>query len=392
MLGCGVNPIEKSISESISRDVLFEFEDVRGDGYGPGYYSYPRIYDSSRRNIFDVVRFSVEDAGDHIFMKFTFAEEIERNSDYFGRWDQFLIDVYIDKDQQPYSGENKTLLGRDCSIIPENAWESVVMISPMHSEWVKNYLEYETNDIRTKLLYKAGNIVVPDFYIVSYDTITAKIPKYLLGSPREWWGYQVMVMGFDENELNTENIFVRKVGATSSPNNFGGGSAYYGNSNILDILDNGKDISQKRILSDYSINPVRERAEFPRLSMIYKNKIEGKEKIDVGFSRQADKIVARESQKVQNVNDKADKDKNINENSVHIKNMKKILDAAVKYRKDKPEDINITIFDLMLSGYIDESVKAPGNNIYKVQDEKGGKIKIECNNINGEIILYIEEE
>ena len=178
--GCGMNPVEKSVSEAISRETIFYYQDNSGDGYGPGYYSYPNDHNKYRINTYDLLSFSVEDAGEYVYMKFKFNEEIKRNNTFFGRWDQILIDVYIDKDQQPYSGEEKALPGRDVEFNKNSLWESVVLVSPIKSEEMKDFLDKRYEDLWTKLHYKMGDLIVPDFYIVSYDTITAKVPKRYL--------------------------------------------------------------------------------------------------------------------------------------------------------------------------------------------------------------------
>ncbi|MFW5782686.1 MAG: glucodextranase DOMON-like domain-containing protein, partial [Candidatus Muiribacteriaceae bacterium] len=232
LAGCAANPVEKSISESVNREVLFSLKDIAGDGSGPGYYQNPTDYEAYPTDTFDIDEFIVEDAGSYIYFKVRFNEEVHRSTNFFGRWDQILIDIYIDRDQQSYSGEDDALPGRDIRFREENAWETVVMMSPLNSEWLKDFLDTEYEDTRTSLLYKNKRLVIPDFYVVGYDTITAKVPKYIIGEPREWWGYQVAVMGFDPDLVNKDSLFVSSIRATPNKVNFGGGSAYYGNPNV----------------------------------------------------------------------------------------------------------------------------------------------------------------
>ncbi|PLX17184.1 MAG: hypothetical protein C0601_08130 [Candidatus Muiribacterium halophilum] len=383
--GCGMNPVEKSVSEAISRETIFFYQDNSDDGYGPGYYSYPNDHNKYRTNTYDLLSFSVEDAGEYVYMKFKFNEEIKRNNTLFGRWDQILIDVYIDKDQQPYSGEEKTLPGRDVEFNKNSLWESAVLISPLKSEEVKDFLDKRYEDLWTKLHYKMGDLIVPDFYIVSYDTITAKVPKRYLGTPRKWWGYQVVVMGFDGNLQTKDDLFTMEVRPTPGDRNFGGGSSYYGNPNVLDILDgSGKD-SQKYILSNYEINPIRSKARFASLPMVYESKIEGKEKVDLEISKKAEEFLKREKKKDEN-NKKTEKN-NITSSEKRdecVKQMRNILKAAKKYKKDNPDDTNITIFDLILSGYLADTPRCPEGGVYKVADDK--KLKIQCIDLEGNLL------
>jgi|GEM_PF-6191123 len=388
--GCGMNPVEKSVSEAINRDTLFYYQDNEGDGYGPGYYSYPDDYKEYRMNTYDLLAFSIEDAGDYVYMKFKFNEEIRRNNTLFGRWDQILIDVYIDKDQQPYSGEEKALPGRDVEFNKSSLWESAVLISPVKSEEIKDFIDKRYEDLWTKLHYKMGDLIIPDFYIVSYDTITAKVPKRYLGTPREWWGYQVVVMGFDPNLQNKDNLFTMEVRPTPGDRNFGGGSSYYGNPNVLDILDGTDKDSQKYILSDYELNPIRDRAKFASLPMVYESKLEGKEKVDLEISKKAKEFLKREKKKVENNNKKGEEEEGIlskSASSLHdecVKQMRNILKAAKKYKNENPDDSNITIFDLILSGYLADNPKCPDGGIYKVADDK--KLKIQCIDLEGNLL------
>jgi hypothetical protein len=318
-------------------------------------------------------------------MKFKFNQEIHRNEEYFGRFDQIMIDVYIDKDQQPYSGNSKMLPGRDAFINPKTGWENVVLITPLDSESLKRFLEYDYENVWVKLLYKYDSIIIPDFYVVTYDTIIAKIPKNALGNPRKWWGYQVAVMGFSKDNCDEDNLFVMPVRANATEVNFGGGSSYYGNPNILDILDNG---DQKNILGDYDINPIEKRAKFVRIPMIYKSKIKNKVKLNVKVSKKAEKFIKTHSEDI--ISKKKDEPVNDKNRQTCILNMRKILKAAKKYKKDNPDDKTVTLFDLLLSGYISEDIKCPSGGMYKIINE-GDKIKVECIKKDGSLLHGVIE-
>ncbi|MFA5478665.1 MAG: glucodextranase DOMON-like domain-containing protein [Candidatus Muiribacteriota bacterium] len=376
--GCGMNPVQKSVSEAVNREILFHHDDTKGDGYGPGFYTYPQLSEY-KRNAYDLRSFTVEDAGDFIYLKFRFFEEIAKNTSYFGRFGQIIIDVYIDRDQQPYSGEIHTLPGRDVVFNQNQAWETMVLVNPLESEGVRYFLDNDYEDVRTKLLYKSGKIVVPDFYITGFDTITAKIPKKDIGEPKSWWGYQVLVMGFNENNRGKDNLFLMEARATTGIYNFGGGSAYFGNPNVLDILDNGDNINQKEILSDFSLNPERSMAKFPETPMIYGKKIEGVEKIDISINKSAQQFL-KNRENVEN------KNKQENLNSDCKNNMALILEAAYLYRKEKPDDRNFTFFDLLLSGLVSDNIRCKDGGYYRLKHLEKGKIRIECIDLEGNIL------
>ncbi|MGM0606873.1 MAG: glucodextranase DOMON-like domain-containing protein [Candidatus Muiribacteriota bacterium] len=381
-ISCGMNPVEKSVARAVNRDAFFYHEDVEGDGYGPGYYVYPRNPEISRE-AFDLKSFTVEDVNDFVYMKFEFHEPVNRNNSYFGRFDQIMIDVYIDRDQQPYSGETKSLPGRDVEFKHNQGWESVVLVTPLGSEKIKKFLEYDYDNIQTKLWYKSGKIALPEFYVTSHKTITAKVPKKHVGEPRDWWGYQVLVMGFSEDNLTRKNLYVKPVSASAGSKYFGGGSNYYGNPNVLDILDDGKNFIQKDILSNYKISPNRENAKFVKLPMIYSKKIDGKEIIDIDVDVQAENFLKEQEKKL---NQELISDKDVDNKENCRKNMEKIKDAAEEYKKENPIDSNFTFFDLLLAGFVTEEIKCSNGGMYRIEHGEENSIKVKCIDREGNIL------
>lgn len=124
---------------------LFEIRDPVGDDFGTGELLYPNRGDM-RPGDLDIVSFSAEQQADGTWFTARFQnpirspkgkatevgqvpiERIARNNFY-----TFNIDIYIDTDIIPGSGNTDGLPGRKVSIDNATAWEKTVLLTPRPS-------------------------------------------------------------------------------------------------------------------------------------------------------------------------------------------------------------------------------------------------------------------
>lgn len=259
--------------------VFFNCADDRGDDKGPGTYRYPRI-PGMEDGAFDIIRAEAVADGDHVLFRITFDRTVETSStgssqgssgidDRSGRsglnwrrgengWVFQMIDIYIDTDRKPGSGETRTLPGRNLSIDPAFAWEKMILISPLSASEMDSYINSKVNN--SDLLTMKKRIIIPRSYSVQGSVISARVPLTLLGKPGLDWAWQFMVMGYADidSPVSLRNM---DVSDGEDATHFGGGTSYQGNTNVIDILT-PKGSNQFRILSDYVSRPDSRQSKF----------------------------------------------------------------------------------------------------------------------------------
>ncbi len=237
------------------RKVYFAMKDPKGDDRGPGTYLYPLKFDN-REGFFDITNFQVEDGGANVIFRITTRRPIQKfrrdGSSEAKGWFLQLMDIYIDKDRKKGSGVTRTLPGRWVNFTEEAGWEQMILVTPNRSLDVRRLIEGRTNDLG--LVHLKPKIYIPRVvFVEGYDFIV-KVPKANIGQPQPHWGYQVMMLPFDSQNLANGQFQNGRVQKFPTTENFGGGSDYLGNPNVIDLLASSEE-AQRDWLRDYDARP-----------------------------------------------------------------------------------------------------------------------------------------
>lgn len=178
-------------------------DDPRGDDYGPGDYRYPR--DSVHApGSYDLTRVALGLEGEDVVIQVQLRASFEvsagqdasrntanralpiaaRGASIEGLALQ-NIEIYLDTDANPATGERRALPGRGVSLAA--GWERAVWICPRPA---RARAELARRDAAL-----AERVIVPDLVVVRGRTLTARIPKAVLGEPDPSWGYAVLLTG-----------------------------------------------------------------------------------------------------------------------------------------------------------------------------------------------------
>ncbi len=209
---------------------IFTLQDARGDDHGDGSLVYP-LRDDLESGDLDLVEFSARLEGDGTLFEATFANPIASPNgrmvdpggspmESFARlgFYTFNIDIYVDTDRVPGSGETMTLPGRRALVDSTCAWEKMILVSARPSEarreLAKRRLALATVDLEKARphLEKADldsleNAVdagldavafFPTRVRVSGRRISFFVPGTFLATPiRDDWAYVIIVTAAD---------------------------------------------------------------------------------------------------------------------------------------------------------------------------------------------------
>ena len=257
-------------SAAHAKGFSLKLKDPKGDDKGGGDYVYPTdsVYTSGS---FDLLEVAIKEAGPDIQIDLTFNASIE---DPWGMQKQGganfsiqFVQVYIDTDHKPKSGELQAVAGMNANFVPESAFEKVILISPQPVARVRQEVAQKSPRHRNLL-------VVPRSVLAKGKTITALVPKKDLGKPTAKWGWQVLVSS-NEGYPDQKDVLCRKVNEMEGTHRFGGGDDYDGDPHFMDILmppakgDSAEQDAQYKILKQYKggANPAAwKRVDLP---MIY---------------------------------------------------------------------------------------------------------------------------
>lgn len=251
------------------RKVYFSMRDPRGDDKGPGTYLYPLRFDN-REGFFDIEKFQVEDGGANIVFRVTTRRPIQKfrpdGSSEAKGWFLQLLDIYIDKDHKTGSGVTRTLPGRFVEFAEDSAWEQVLLVTPNRTQDVRRLIEARTNDMG--LVHLKPKILIPQtIFIEGFDFIV-QVPKALIGEPQPTWGYQCLMMQFEPRNLGNFEFQNAKIYKFPTDTNFGGGSDFFGNPGVLDLLAPTED-EQSQWLGAYDPSPNPEDSELATVHCMY---------------------------------------------------------------------------------------------------------------------------
>jgi hypothetical protein len=231
-------PCAVRVPEVVRGTTLFKWDDPQGDDYGPGTYTYP-LSQVFTPGVFDMLSFEVLDVQDDIVFQVQFSGEITNP------WNSPIgvslqtIDIYIDTDGKPNSGETDALGGRNVTFSPECAWEYAI--------WMEGWMQR---------IFTSDGRELDGAVRVSVDTlnnvISIHVPKSVLGEPEPHWGYQVFILS-QEGYAATGNLRVREVLETAQEWRLGGGHDSHIDPNVLDLLA-PLGMTQEEILGAYDVD------------------------------------------------------------------------------------------------------------------------------------------
>jgi hypothetical protein len=227
---------------------ILRIDDPSGDDHGPGCYLYPSNSHLYRRGSFDLERFEVRLADDHVVFLVTLGTPIRRptqpprvtharaidldNEIYIQN-----IDIYIDRDPAPGEGFTEAVPGRNVRIDPEGAWDTAVVITPQ--------------PYRTRSLLRdwrpVGRVHFATDVTANGPEVRVRVPLSALGGePQPSWGYSVLVTGARwEASFDLVNRYLRGSGLNAftmpvhtlpESEAFGGGELSAYNPNVIDML------------------------------------------------------------------------------------------------------------------------------------------------------------
>jgi len=252
---------------------LFVLTDPEKDDHGDGNLRYPvRSSDGLVPGALDIVSFSARNVPDGTWLEVTFARPVPRTErrpvDGGGTllsdvarlgFHALNLDVYIDRDRAPGSGNTRMLPGRNAEVDPDSGWERAVCLTPypkeaeallkktLSEEVRKETLETRTDDGRLTAAEKAeikravglelsGTVFFPTRVEVRNRLVRFFVPAPFLGGPaKAEWGWIVASSGAApagqvdllkiaglRKDAPLEPLFIMRATPTASAETFGG--------------------------------------------------------------------------------------------------------------------------------------------------------------------------
>lgn len=228
------------------------FTDPTGDDDGPGTYVYPtdKVYG---RGSFDLTGFTLKSNGGKVEVTASVNAVLEDAWSTGVGFSTQMIFVFIDKDGKAGSGHVDGLSGLNIRFAPENAWEKVVLLSPLAPGRVKTEVEAKAASVKS-------DVIIPTRTKGAGRTIFATFDAAALGEgDPTTWSYQVIVQSSEGFPSGTD-LLTRKVNEYEGQHRFGGGSDDDCDPHVLDLLAGGatgakEEIAlQHQMLSAYQCN------------------------------------------------------------------------------------------------------------------------------------------
>jgi hypothetical protein len=204
----------------------FTLKDQYRDDYGDGTLVYP-LRDDMKNGDLDLISLSARPEEDGTLFEAVFANNIVnpgyRAIDVGGKplneiirvgFYTFNLDVYIDKDGVKGSGEERMLPGRRAAIVPENAWEKVICLTPRpaeaesllekildrraYNDWKEEKGRVDPED-EVEIKGKVRQAMTNNYFFPTRIRVTGKrinffVPvSFLGGPPKPEWNYVVAV-------------------------------------------------------------------------------------------------------------------------------------------------------------------------------------------------------
>ena len=226
-----VSPRELVVSSTPqpSRDpILFDLRDPEGDDNGPGSYIYPED-PAFAPSSFDLTAFSVARYQDRTELRVRFASSIRDpwNSVVWGGHGFSLQMIFIHIDAFPSRGFIEGLPGSRIRFRPEEAWDFVVILSPLGPERLAAHIATQASKYQK-------SIILPNIVRVDGDTLIASVKSSDLKF-HSTWGYQVLAHSY-EPYPTASSLLVRKINEFKGQHSFGGRLGRGNGPNVLDLF------------------------------------------------------------------------------------------------------------------------------------------------------------
>lgn len=241
------------ISNVVFGQLIFTYKDIVGDDNGPGMYTYPLdpIFETGS---FDLKTFSIYLEEDNYVFVFEVDSNFKNNWKNKNGWDIQMFDVYLNFDEGRYT---QAVAGRNVKF--NDGWDKVIVVSPEDNEKIWEKEIRGKNEFVGDDIYNPENIldgiITPEIFEIKENKLFAKVNKDKLKDMRKLTAIQVFVMGTDAypDALYT---YVRKVNEFNSQWRFGGGSDYFGNPNVIDMLGDNSSLGNYLSTEDESVYPI----------------------------------------------------------------------------------------------------------------------------------------
>jgi hypothetical protein len=270
-LGIIMGSIAPTAVQAQAKELMF-IKDNIGDDKGPGYYQYP-LDKRIKRGTYDIKSFRVTDNGDE-----TISFEIQMRNYIMREWPDTkkstyqdfvanLWDIYIDIDGFPNSGYKFALPGRDLNFADNMGWEKMILVSPMSEIDMENILNDKIDELEFQ--DQVPDILFPEYIKIVRDKVIITIAKRKLPGISERSGFQCFAMGY-KDIVSPNRLINRDVKSFPTQDDFGGGSDYYGDPAIMDlIMPEGCD--QYEFLKQHQAHPFRENILYAEVPFVYKD-------------------------------------------------------------------------------------------------------------------------
>lgn len=226
---------------------VFIYEDFVGDDNGPGVYTYPSdpVF---RKGSFDLKKFTIRSEGSEYVFIFEIDTNFKNEWSNKNGWDVQMFDVYLRFEEGKYT---QTIAGRNVKL--NQGWDKVVVVSPeentkMWSKEIRGKNE-EVGDNIYLMENLLDGILLPESYEVNGNKLFARIKKDNLKEMDKISAIQVFVSGA-EGYPDSQQSYIRNVNELASQWRFGGGTDYYGNPNVIDILGSNKQLGSYKSTED----------------------------------------------------------------------------------------------------------------------------------------------
>ncbi|NCB47047.1 hypothetical protein EOM81_08535 [bacterium] len=255
---------------SEKKDLLFVQDNI-GDDKGPGYYQYP-LDKRLKRGTFDIKSFKVTDDGDIVTFEIQMRNYIMRewpDSKKTGYQDFVanLWDIYIDIDGIPNSGYKYALPGRDLNFADNMGWEKMILVSPISEIELEEILNDKIDELEFQ--EQIPDILFPEYVKIIRDRVIMRISKKKLPRISERSGFQVFAMGY-KDLVSPNRLINRDVKSFATLDDFGGGSDYYGDPTVIDLIM-PKGCDQYDFLKRHKAQPFRENILYAEVPFVYKD-------------------------------------------------------------------------------------------------------------------------
>jgi len=233
------------------KNVLFYFEDAISDDKGAGNYTYPsdKIFE---KGSFDIQEFTIYEADDYYEFVIRIGSEFKNYTSKFANWDMQMFDIYL---QLEDNKNTMAVSGRNVKF--SEAWSKSIVIAPERQNNLKRAIYSKNTEVGDSISsYEdiSRDIIVPNIQFADYNTVYARVLKSNLDLSK-LKAVQVFSMPYDGDAKN-HNTLNSIVEEYTGQYNFGGGSNFYGNPNVIDILGDNKKLGDYISEEGYEVYPV----------------------------------------------------------------------------------------------------------------------------------------